>query len=1475
MKKQIGQSAITLTADAVYFLKKFTRIALPVAASLFTLSAPFAHADDIEIYNSRNTQEVDKFDPNLLFVLDTSGSMRTPEAIDILAGGVPYDPKLDYGEEGLDENYYVYTSDNVYTGLSVPASGNSCKASLEHISETPGNPAYFGQILGWQYRGEVDVPVERCTSGQTLFGTVNANSNYSRYSVTGTLATSEGVEVEASYDSRVAGRIYIAFYDENGDWISSGCNGNNYRSIDRLGTKTCKATAPFGATSFRARFQRRDGRARRGTRVEATLSTPESCETVIETLNPDADWTVISKSEEHATVALECSEDSGVHGISDGNSAKFPVASNAATIAETPRYASNASQAGVINWSDEEKYPYGYIYSGNYHDYLQSSPEELVDLGTATINDLGTYSNVKDYCQYEPSTINFPNANDYVRDNEGNVYRCTRRIESLKVATKLLLEGLNGVRVGMARFNTTDGGSLLVEVDDLDKVVSDVDGDHSTTDDQVTHRDVLLKALDRLPAQGATPLQESLYTAYTYYAGLSMVAADVGAQKNIVKPGEEPQPSGEDDKYFPRNIVSTHLSQNPTNSYTGTITYKEGTDRWGRRIMVADSVGTYISPIQNVCQDNSLVLFSDGEATSDKGRKDEIEAVGGECKNLEEDGGALGSGDCLDELAGGMAKKKVYSELEGDNFVYTYTIGFGSDLNKDGANQTTGTKQLIAAADAGKRPTGATSQYYSASSTQTLLTAFNDIIKSLGNLGNDTFVSPAVAVNAFNRLQYRDDLYYAVFEPQQSKRWYGNVKKYKLDADGNIVDATGTALTLKDGFFPDTAKSYWSDVVDGTVASKGGAAGELVIDPERTIYASLDIDAGDTSLHGTGDDKVVKLARDTFATQVGAIPIGNDVNIADNYQQIVDWTFGVDVGVIESGKEVPNYFLGDVLHGTPYALDYGTANAQRDVVFSTTNQGMLHAVKGDTGEELFAYIPDPSLFMNLGDYYNDVSSEEHTYGIDGEMTFDVVRDPKTDELKRANIFVGQRRGGDKIFALDVKNAYSDNPSKRPIRKLWTKDSSDLPNLGQTWAKPVLAKINYCPTNCTEDAAPTEVLVVSGGYDSAYDTHKDDSTDPATPVTLDDIATKGVKGNSIYILERSTGNLLWAAGKSTDEIGTSVPSYYVDSNMKHSFPSEPVVVDANFDGVADFMYAIDISGKIWRFDFVGGVETVNVDGKDITKIDGNDIVEGNTKDKNEVAAGVIADLGKGQGDARFYNKVDVSLFPRKSQDEPAKFVLSVGSGYRAHPLVTETQVNRWNFVYDENVRFPKFLDKQGNDDLPDAISYDYHDSNREIEAGDLPIRGLGAPTSPADSKYGFALKLEQAPGEKLLNATITDEAIVSAVSYAPPTQSQFKSCGGAVGSSYLYQLDLGTGTSAVKKLAKGGIGTGATFVQIAEKDANGEIIGTSKVLIIGTETFGESEIGENGFEGPGLDKPKSRKSRVGDINKVNWWERRGK
>ena len=280
-------------------------------------------------------------------------------------------------------------------------------------------------------------------------------------------------------------------------------------------------------------------------------------------------------------------------------------------------------------------------------------------------------------------------------------------------------------------------------------------------------------------------------------------------------------------------------------------------------------------------------------------------------------------------------------------------------------------------------------------------------------------MSPAVSVNAFNRLQHNDEIYYAMFSPQSDARWDGNIKKYKINDDGDILDKNDdNAINSSTGYFKDTAHSYWSSAIDGKDTAAGGASGEQ--STPRTVYTYTNATAPNSAVNlNATTHKIVNSNTALTSALLNA-------DTADERTALINWARGYEY---KDSTTVQKKFIGDPLHSRPTVVVYGgtSASDQDTTIFFGTNEGFLHAINGDTGEEEFAFIPQ-RLLPNLKDYAEDTAGLKD-YGLDGELTIwkndlnnnNVIYD-STDTLETGEgvyLYTGMRRGGNSYYALDI------------------------------------------------------------------------------------------------------------------------------------------------------------------------------------------------------------------------------------------------------------------------------------------------------------------------------------------------------------------------------------------------------------------------------------------------------------------------
>jgi type IV pilus assembly protein PilY1 len=227
-----------------------------------------------------------------------------------------------------------------------------------------------------------------------------------------------------------------------------------------------------------------------------------------------------------------------------------------------------------------------------------------------------------------------------------------------------------------------------------------------------------------------------------------------------------------------------------------------------------------------------------------------------------------------------------------------------------------------------------------------------------------------------------------------------------------------------------------------------------------------------------------------------------------------------------SGFRSRSQKLGDIVNSAPVFED--------GVIYCGANDGMLHAFDAESGEELFAYVPN-LVFENLKSLTDPAYS--HQYFVDLTPSIKKGVGILGGSAQKTLLVGGLRKGGKGYFALDItaaKNISSETDVAG--RALWEFPKVTDPDLGYSFSKPVTVKSN--------SSTHPWVVIFGNGYSS--DSGK----------------------SALYIVSPSSGDLI----KKIDA---------------HAGPenglSSPVAIDATDDGRVDFVYAGDLRGNLWKFD----------------------------------------------------------------------------------------------------------------------------------------------------------------------------------------------------------------------------------------------------------------------------------------------------
>lgn len=254
--------------------------------------------------------------------------------------------------------------------------------------------------------------------------------------------------------------------------------------------------------------------------------------------------------------------------------------------------------------------------------------------------------------------------------------------------------------------------------------------------------------------------------------------------------------------------------------------------------------------------------------------------------------------------------------------------------------------------------------------------------------------------------------------------------------------------------------------------------------------------------------------------------------------------------------------LGDIVHSRPAYIkappfgytdtDYGAyvqhESGRAGVVYVGANDGMLHALEGTTGKELWAYVPQmlmPELYRLAERSY----LTKHRFFVDGEPQ---ISDVKLSSGWATIVVVGMGKGGRGYAALDITNPT--NP-----KTLWefcaspTLCDKNDPNLGYSFGNAVITK--WTPATGTTKW----VVIVTSGYNNAPDSSSGH--------------TLGDGQGWLYILDAETGDIL--SKTSTNSGTTSAPSGLGRINVWVDNPYT--------DNTGKYVYAGDLNGDLWRFD----------------------------------------------------------------------------------------------------------------------------------------------------------------------------------------------------------------------------------------------------------------------------------------------------
>jgi hypothetical protein len=316
---------------------------------------------------------------------------------------------------------------------------------------------------------------------------------------------------------------------------------------------------------------------------------------------------------------------------------------------------------------------------------------------------------------------------------------------------------------------------------------------------------------------------------------------------------------------------------------------------------------------------------------------------------------------------------------------------------------------------------------------------------------------------------------------------------------------------------------------------------------------------------------------------------------------------------------VRNQPLGAIVDSTPAVMDppsvdpppdsiypaFRAANVnRRTLIWVGTNDGMLHAIDGRLGKEVWAYIPF-NLLPKLKELKFGQSVGSFNYFADGSPKVADVRvsGPCAASLSscwRTYLFFGEGPGGTFYQAFDVTLSdmatavgptsdtigdvltYFSDASKVTFKWSFPSYSSfdytlapwgDLKSsataiektVGQTWGDPAVGQI--------ESETGKFGLVVGSGF---------------LPYTIQQQSNRGgiVAGTTFYVMDVETGEVFDSVAVGSDGVAETVDNCVTANDctkMKNALQADPVGTGPPNSRYITMTYVGDLDGRLWRFD----------------------------------------------------------------------------------------------------------------------------------------------------------------------------------------------------------------------------------------------------------------------------------------------------
>ena len=434
----------------------------------------------------------------------------------------------------------------------------------------------------------------------------------------------------------------------------------------------------------------------------------------------------------------------------------------------------------------------------------------------------------------------------------------------------------------------------------------------------------------------------------------------------------------------------------------------------------------------------------------------------------------------------------------------------------------------------------------------------------------------------------------------------------------NLVDSTGDIVASTLNADLTVGSELWSTAaqLDAQLASSAGRQ-ILTFDPTVGDYEGIPFQFASLTGAQKGSLGWVDSSSDTIVTDKVAYLRGRAVNEQPAGPFRARPTEGGRLGDIVNSSPVyvgppDQLFRGSGNYPTgskSYSSFQAAQSTREERLYVAANDGMLHGVDPDTGDEVFAFIPNAALVNDSNVNLSELVSPSygHQYVVDASpIADDVFVHPRGVAIAsdgsakqwRTMLIGAYGAGGKGLFSLDITdpNITESNASNKVFWEFTDQDDTyphdngapllslssqrldaslnPIKDLGLTIDEPVLAMSNVVTS--ASDASLEWVALLSNGVNSTAGIAKlfaifvDRGADgvwchPDSGYL--DPMYRGCTVNDYDFVKMDTGEGAYSVGGSVYPNGLGAAR----------------AIDADQDGTVDYVYAGDMKGNLYRFD----------------------------------------------------------------------------------------------------------------------------------------------------------------------------------------------------------------------------------------------------------------------------------------------------